>query len=41
MKVPMPRSGYCEEAFYGMTKDGITLLAIGFTGAKSPQFKLP
>ena len=40
IQVPMPRGGFREEPSYDMTKDGFTLLAMGFTGAKALQFKL-
>lgn len=37
---PMPRGGTRSERAFDMTRDGFTLLAMGFTGKKALQFKL-
>lgn len=39
-EVPMPRGGSRSERSYDMTRDGFTILAMGFTGKKALQFKL-
>jgi Rha family phage regulatory protein len=38
--VPMPRGGTRSERFFNMTRDGFTLLAMGFNGTKALQWKL-
>lgn len=38
-KVAMPRGGFRDEPAYEMTRDGFTLLAMGFTGTKAAPFK--
>lgn len=39
-EVPMPKGGFRLEPAYEMTRDGFTLLAMGFTGKKALEFKL-
>ncbi|MBP2150103.1 phage regulator Rha-like protein [Xanthobacter flavus] len=36
----MPRGGTRQVRSFDMTRDGFTLLAMGFTGAKALKFKL-
>ena len=38
--VAMPRGGTREETEYLITRDGLSLLAMGFTGAKALQWKI-
>jgi Rha family phage regulatory protein len=38
--VDMPNGGTREQRFYNITRDGFTLLAMGFTGKKALAFKL-
>jgi Rha family phage regulatory protein len=40
IEVSMPRGGTRSERSFSMTKDGFTLLAMGFTGPKALQFKI-
>lgn len=39
-QVPMPRGGVRLERAFDMTRDGFTLLAMGFTGKRALEFKL-
>lgn len=38
--IPMPNGGVRDERVMAMTRDGFTLLIMGFTGEKALQFKL-
>jgi len=37
---PMPNGGIRKDKAYAITRDGFTILAMGFTGAKAMKFKL-
>lgn len=39
-QIPMPNGGVRDERVLAMTRDGFTLLAMGFTGEKALKFKL-
>ena len=38
--LPMPKGGFRKSPAYNMTRDGFTLLAMGFTGKKALQWKI-
>lgn len=39
-QTPMPNGGFRDETVYQMTRDGFTLLVMGFTGKKAMQYKI-
>ena len=40
VSVPMPNGGTRNETIYMMTRDGVSILAMGFTGEKALHFRL-
>ena len=40
IQVPMPRGGFRDELSYNLSRDGFTLLAMGFTGKKALAWKV-
>ena len=39
-EVSLPNGGYRSDPYYVMTKDGFSIIVLGFTGAKAMAFKL-
>jgi Rha family phage regulatory protein len=39
-QTPMPKGGFRDESMYNLTRDGFTILVMGFTGKRAMQFKI-